>query len=178
MKQIVLQLLLRPLALGHVAIHNHQLRDFALRIPDRAGQRLQHPPAPILVLDPILELLSNPALPRLPRRLQHSQPVIRMNLLKRRSLPQLRRRIPQDPLVSRTVVQPPPLHVDQRNHVCSILRDDLKQFLLLLRRPVNPKKPKLLVDDKTGQRPERNPKPWQMHTVFFRVTIGGITRKI
>jgi hypothetical protein len=110
-KQVVLELFFRPLALGDVAIHNHQLRHCTLGIPDRARHRLSTRQLPSLVLDTIFQPLSCARLSSLARRVEHPEAIVRMNLLEGGSFPQLRRRVTQGSFVNRTVVPPPlPIH--------------------------------------------------------------------
>ncbi len=90
MKQVVLELFFRPFALGDVAIHNHQLRDFTLRVPDRARHRLQYPPADVLVPDAVFQPPPGARLSSLPRRVEYPEAIVRMDLLEGRSLAQLR----------------------------------------------------------------------------------------
>lgn len=162
MKQMVLELLFCLLALGNTAIHNHQLRDLTFGVADRARYRLQDSPTAVLVPDPVLQPFSDASFPRFSCCLQHLEAIVGMDLLERGSLAQLRRRVTQNSLVSRTVVQPSSLHVHQSNHVGCIFGDNLKEFLVLLGLPVDQVNSKLLVDHQNGQR-GRNPEPLQQH---------------
>ena len=57
MKEIVFELLFDAFALGDIAIHDDQLCNVAIAVANRARDGFQHPPAPILVLDPVLQPL-------------------------------------------------------------------------------------------------------------------------
>jgi hypothetical protein len=52
-----------------------------------------------------------------------------MNLFEAGSLRELARRVTQNPVIGRTVVESPPLGVDQSDHIGGILGDDAKQFI-------------------------------------------------
>jgi hypothetical protein len=134
------------LALGDVTVHDHQLGHFAFGIVNRAGYRFQHAPASVFVLDAVLELPSDSALARFPRRFQNSHAVVGMNLLKRRRLAQLRGRVTEHSLVSRAVVQAPSLDVDQGNHIGRVFGDRLENLVFLAEFAVGLKDPQLLDD--------------------------------
>ena len=104
------------LALSDVTVHDHQLR-LAFGVANGARDRLQHPPASVLMLDAVLQLFAHSALARLPSRLQHSHAVVGMDLLERRRLAQLRRAVAKDPSVGWAVIQAPAFDVDQGDHV-------------------------------------------------------------
>ena len=111
-KRVVLEFFFRSLALGHVAIHDDQLCDLALLVPDGAGHRLEHPPAAVFVADAVFQLFPDSRAAGLARCLQHLETILWMDLLKRRSLGEFRRRITQNSFIRGTVVEPPPLHID------------------------------------------------------------------
>src|ERR1035437_3721499 len=156
-KQIVLELLFRPLALGNIAIHNYQLRDFTFGVVDCARHGFQHPPTAVFVLDPVLQPFSYSSLPRFSCRFEHLEAIVGMDLLEGGSLAQLCCGVTQDPLVGGTVVQPPSIHVHESNHVRGVLGDDLEKLFILLGFPMDLVNPELLVDHQNGQRAQRNP---------------------
>ena len=175
MEEIVLELLLGSLALADVAVHDHQLRHLALAVSNRAGHRLQYAPASILVLDAVLESLANAGFARLARGLKHPETIVRMNLLEGRGLAQFCRRVPQNLLVGRAVVETAPFHVDQRDHVRRVFGDNLEKLFLGFCLALDPVETQLLVQQQDHHRSERNPEPLRQHADFsLRTDIGRI----
>ena len=70
----------------------------------------------------------------------------RMNLLERRGLAQLRRRVAEHSLVGGAVVQAPSLDVDQGNHVGCVFGDRLEDLVFLAEFAVGLEDPQLLDD--------------------------------
>ena len=164
-KQVVFELLFGALALGDIAIHDHQFRDFALVVADGAGNGLENPPTAVLVLDAIFQTLSFASLTRLARGLENLEAIVGMDLFEGRSLTQFRGRVTENSFVCGTVLETSSLDVDQGNHVGGVLGDDLEQLLILSGLAMNAINPHLLEEDENGQRAERNRKPWQ-HAEF------------
>src|ERR1700686_5527453 len=73
--------------------------------------------------------------------------------------PQFGGGITQNPLVRGTVVKPPPLHVDQRNHVGGVFGDDLEQLFAMFRLPANAVHAELLVDHDKREGAKGDPIP-------------------
>ncbi len=161
MEEVVFELLLGALAFGDVAIHNDQLRDFTVEIADCAGQRLDHTPAPVFVLDAIFETLAHSALARFARRLKHAHAVVRMDLLKRRRLAQLGRRVTEHSLVGRAVVQASSFHIDERNHVGGVFGNCLEDLVLPSKIAVRAVESQFLSHHENGRRSQSNPGPWR-----------------
>src|SRR5208282_3904676 len=94
-----------------------------------------------------------------------------MDLLKRRCLGEFRCRITQNFLIRRTVVKPPPLHIDQRNHIGGILGNDLKELFALLRLPPSQIHAELLVNYQDAERAESDPVPLRHYFVPERKNV-------
>src|SRR5258708_40313177 len=103
-KRGMLKLFLCLFALGNVAIHDDQLRDFALAIADRGGDRFQPPPLSIFVLNAVFQPFAKSAFASFACRLENLEAVIGMDLFKGRSLAQFRRGVAEHSLVSGAVV--------------------------------------------------------------------------
>ena len=142
--------LLGTLALRDVPVDDNQLRHFALSSADRAGDRLQHAPAFVLVLDAVLEALADSALTRFSRRYEHPHAVVGMNLLKRRRLTQFRGSVAEHALVRRAVVQASFFDVNQSDHVRGVFGDHLEDLVLLPEFAVGVEDPQLLGDHENG----------------------------
>src|SRR5580692_10497455 len=90
------------------------------------------PPGAIFVPNAVFQFSAHSRAAGLACGLQHFETILLMDLFKRRSLGEFRRRITQNFLIRGTVVKPPPLHIDEGNHVGGVLGDDLKQLFALL----------------------------------------------
>jgi hypothetical protein len=145
-KRVVGELLFRPLPLGDVSIDDHQLFHFAFFISDCAGSGFQDPPAAVLVAQPIFQAPSDPRDPSFARSLQNFEAIVGMDLFKNRGLRKLGWGIAEYFGLSRAVIKTPTLHVDKRDHVGGILRDDAKQFVAIARAAVRQVNPELLAD--------------------------------
>ena len=85
--------LLRSLALGDVAIHDHQLFRFPLGIENHAGGRFQHQPGTIFMLKAVFQGLADSRAAGLFSRSLDSFAILGMNLLEGRGGLQLFGRI-------------------------------------------------------------------------------------
>ena len=82
-ERVMRQQLFRALALGDIAVHDHQLFGFPFGIANSAGRRLQDAPGTVLVAYPIFQPFSLTGGAGLVRRFQHALTVIGMNLVNR-----------------------------------------------------------------------------------------------
>src|ERR1700691_4236672 len=174
MKRIVLELFFRSFAFGDVAIHDHQLADFAIHVADGAGDRLQNPPGPVSVADAVIQFLPDSGGARLACRLQYLETILGMDLIERRSFPQFGRRVTEDPLVGGIVVEAMSFHVDQRDHVGGIFGNDSEQFFALPELPMSAICAELLVEREKRQCANSDPIPLRhglMRRLWFELVF-------
>src|SRR5277367_6321011 len=103
-ERVVDQHLLRPLALGNVAVHDYQFVGLPFGVSDGACRRFQSAPRPVLVAYAVFHPLAVPAEAGFFCGFQYAWTIVRMNLLERRSSLQILRRIAQDSFIGWAVV--------------------------------------------------------------------------
>jgi hypothetical protein len=144
MQGVVGQFFFRVDALGDVPVDDHQLLDLAVLVLDGSGGGLENSPGPVLMAQAILQALADAGGACLAPCLQYLETIVGMDLFEDRSLAEFARRVAQDPLIGRAVVEAMPLGVDQGNHVGCDFGNDAKQFFALLRAPMSQIDPNIL----------------------------------
>jgi len=134
-------------ALGDVAIYDDESLDFAAIILDGAGRGLEGAPFAIFVTKTILEALPDACSVSFASSLEDFETIVRMNLLKDRSLSEFFRRIAEDLFVRGAVVEAMTFGVDERDHIRSIFGNDAEELFALGGAAIRDDYPELLGDD-------------------------------
>src|ERR1022692_3485584 len=143
---IVGQQFFSPFPLGDVTVNDYKLVSLSFCISDWARGGFQRAPRTVSMAHSVLQPFSAAGLTGFFCRFHHSQAIIGVNLLERRSVLQILGRIPQNFLIGGTVVQSATVAIDERDHISSIFADELKELISLRQLTSNTVELQLLVD--------------------------------